>query len=152
MYHLLQADAAGYQAVLQGNLPPRALSGLWNGVVGEAYMIPQPRDTQGRFGAVPLKERFEDKIRKQESDGGCWLWKGSRTSFNSGYGQIRIDGRLVKAHRVSYELYHGPLDPNLILLHLCDTKGCVNPGHLRQGTQSENRKEFYAKQKNAQPV
>lgn len=63
----------------------------------------------------------------------CWLWQGAVTSY--GHGQIRVrDGwnehRMMRAHRVAYELLVGPIPDGLVLDHLCEVPGCVNPAHL----------------------
>lgn len=52
---------------------------------------------------------------------------------------------MLLAHRVSYELHHGPIPQGALILHSCDNPGCVNPAHLRAGTQSENILEAFAK-------
>ena len=73
---------------------------------------------------------------------GCWLWAG-RMSGN-GYGQA--SGRRGKpAHRLSYESRHGPIPPGMVIMHRCDTPLCVNPAHLRVGTQADNVRDMYIK-------
>lgn len=44
------------------------------------------------------------------------------------------------AHRVSFELFRGPIG-KLKVLHKCDTPACVNPQHLYLGTQLQNVKD-----------
>lgn len=82
---------------------------------------------------TPVGDRFWDKV---EPTGFCWNWIASRDS--SGYGQIGIDGRPVKAHRVAYELLVGPILAGLVIDHLCRNKSCVNPDHLEPVTQKIN--------------
>jgi len=66
----------------------------------------------------------------------CWPWKLSRSLF--GHGQVAVNGRPRRAHRVAYELAHGSIDPSLHVLHSCDNPSCCNPAHLRQGTDADN--------------
>lgn len=91
--------------------------------------------SMNRIEAVgTAEERFWAKVEKQE--GGCWLWTGAITSH--GYGQFKVDGRLVGAHRFAYELLVGPIPLGLTLDHLCRIRHCVNPSHLEAVTNREN--------------
>jgi hypothetical protein len=69
----------------------------------------------------------------------CWQWIGAMQS--SGYGNIKCFGKWKGAHRFSFELYHGPIPPGLMVLHSCDNKRCVNPDHLSAGTNQQNMTE-----------
>ena len=91
-----------------------------------------------------LRERFEAKW-KRDAKTGCWLWQASFAG--KGYGQIRVPGtrRNVYAHRLSYELYKGPIPPGAQLLHSCDTPACVNPAHLSIGSCKDNLQDMKAK-------
>lgn len=86
-----------------------------------------------------VEERFWEKVNKTES---CWLWEAFVS--RAGYGWINVDGRMRGAHRVAYELLVGPIPHGLQVDHLCFTRSCVNPDHLRLVTNkqnAENRRE-----------
>lgn len=80
-------------------------------------------------------ERLHKKI--EVSSGGCWEWKACLTK--AGYGQIRIDGKTLYTHRVTYQHYKGILVPRLELDHLCRNRKCCNPEHLEQVTRKINQ-------------
>ncbi len=84
---------------------------------------------------------YEHVGRKQAS--GCILWAGPVNG--KGYGQMGYDYENLMAHRVSYELFVGPIPEGLHVLHRCDTPGCINPTHLFVGTQSDNVQDMLDK-------
>jgi hypothetical protein len=74
--------------------------------------------------------------------GDCLIWTGNVN--NRGYGKMGFatnDGRRRRnryAHRVAYEVHVGPIPHGRSILHSCDTPACIEPSHLRPGTQAEN--------------
>lgn len=84
--------------------------------------------------------RFWSKVVKGADDE-CWVWIGGINEF--GYGNLRRDGRTVKAHR--YVLG----EPDGIVYHHCDCPPCVNPRHLAVGTQADNIHDMCAKGRHA---
>jgi hypothetical protein len=87
-----------------------------------------------------IEARFWTKVNKDGANG-CWLWTASTTGrLKHGQFTFRIDGQQfhVYAHRVAYELTHGPIQNGLNVCHHCDVPRCVNPAHLFLGTQPDN--------------
>ena len=73
----------------------------------------------------------------------------SRYAKNSkGYAQYTYKGKLIPHHRLVYCLHNGiELDAikGLVIMHLCDTPGCINPDHLKLGTHASNIADREAK-------
>ncbi|MEU1761696.1 HNH endonuclease signature motif containing protein [Micromonospora sp. NPDC005652] len=96
-----------------------------------------------------LKERFFARVALPDADG-CMLWLGTET--RGGYGQIRATGgRRTLVHRLSYEMFVGPIPDGLQIDHRCHNEDksclggrncrhrrCVNPSHLEPVTNRVN--------------
>lgn len=86
--------------------------------------------------------RFWSKVSAGGPDE-CWPWTAG--TDKDGYGKFAVTlpplgGRSpqkhVRAHRLAFLLVHGVAFG--LVLHSCDNPPCCNPGHLRDGTQSQN--------------
>jgi HNH endonuclease len=83
---------------------------------------------------LTLSERLLKYVRVLDT--GCWLWTGSLDS--KGYGQINFNGKICRAHRLSYVVYKGTIPPGKEVCHHCDFKWCICPDCLFLGTHLEN--------------
>lgn len=78
---------------------------------------------------------------KSKAKDGCWYWAGSINA--SGYGNMYVNGRTQLAHRVMYEIEYGESPDGFDVDHICDTRICINPEHLRLLTHAENVRKYY---------
>ena len=94
---------------------------------------------------LTLKEKLQDKY--QIDANGCWIWIADKSK--QGYGRLTIQSNNIKknvrAHRVSYEVYNGPIPLGMLVCHSCDVPSCINPQHLWLGTAKDNTADRVAK-------
>lgn len=95
-------------------------------------------------------ERMEKRV--EIDDDGCWIWHG--VTNEKGYGGvwgIAPDGSYGRhrAHRISWQLVYGEI-PNdkPHILHSCHKPSCVNPMHLRPGTNDDNVRDRIERRQN----
>lgn len=131
---------------------PRISIGSNNGCLDNTVCgdFKSPQDSReaaagGRLlrGSRSHQYTFSEKLAARTVRGpSCWLICGH--ALPNGYVQIAsgspAKGNLVRklAHRLAYELAVGPIPAGYVVLHTCDTPRCVNPDHLKVGTQADN--------------
>lgn len=89
----------------------------------------------------PMAERFWSKVDRSPGHGpwgDCWLW--TAYAKKGAYGRFGVSKQVgvVEAHRVAYELSHGPIPPGQLVTHLCNVRLCQNPDHLKADTYQGN--------------
>lgn len=91
-------------------------------------------------------DRFMMKV-EPEPNSGCWLWCAADNG--SGYGVINLregDRKYQEyAHRFSYTAFIGPIPKDMMVLHRCDVRACVNPEHLFIGSAQDNQGDMARK-------
>ena len=97
---------------------------------------------RGAFNERPVAERLESQRHIDETTG-CWSWTGA--GHGNGYAAITILGRRAYVHRVSHELYIGPIPEGMDVDHLCFNRLCFNPAHLEAVTRAENLRRARAR-------
>ena len=92
-------------------------------------------------GRIDHAKRFWSKVDRGTPDA-CWLWQAGVNA--RGYGRIGWGDRhsVALAHRVAWELTHGAIPAGKHVLHACDIPACVNPAHLRLGTDADNMRDM----------
>ena len=77
---------------------------------------------------------------------GCWICTSH--ACTGGYPYITLNFKRRKLSRVVYELFKGPIPPNMIVMHSCDNPQCINPDHLKIGTHKQNTQDMIKKRRN----
>lgn len=69
-----------------------------------------------------------------------------------GYARKSYKGKSYQHHRLVYMQYHKCSESSmkgLVVMHLCDNRPCINPDHLRLGSQQENIQDMTNKKRQA---
>lgn len=99
--------------------------------------------------------RFWSKVDTSGGPEACWNWTASTSRGSLGYGAFALSRHnptargVHSAHKISVIIAGRPPEPGQVILHLCDNPKCVNPDHLRLGSQLENVRDCVGKQRHA---
>lgn len=91
---------------------------------------------------VDMMKSFKARINKTRK---CWFWRGGR--YSNGYGEAKLNGKQITAHRLSFILHHGEIPEDACVLHKCDMRSCVNPEHLYLGDRKQNSKDMVSRKR-----
>lgn len=92
-----------------------------------------------------FQKRFWASVNKNGKEipyaiGSCWEWTKSKDK--DGYSRIRLSGKNFFVHRASWcianDIELSALSREIIVLHKCDNRSCVNPNHLYIGDHKQN--------------
>lgn len=83
-------------------------------------------------------KRFWNKVDKRGPTE-CWPWAAS---LKNDYGSFWLQGANDLAHRVAWQMTHGPIIDGLVVRHKCDNPLCCNPEHLELGTPADNTRDM----------
>ena len=69
-------------------------------------------------------------------------WEGlNLLSDKDGYLAFSREGKSLRAHRLAYETWVGPIPEGHVVRHKCDNPPCINPDHLETGTVADNNRD-----------
>lgn len=104
------------------------------------------KEDRNRRARERREERRPDEVERLlryaivDDETGCWRCRLPHN--NKGYAWCKRDGRYVLAHRLSYELFIGPIPDGLEIDHVrargCRYRDCINPAHLEAVTHAIN--------------
>ena len=126
---------AGNLCSIEGCDRPRGRRRGWCELHYDRWRRSGQLEPRRNSGLKTTEQRFWPNV---DTSGDCWLWTGHLNSKGYG-GATRGDGSRTYAHRLSYELHHGPIPEGVLVDHLCHVRHCVNPAHLRLATPDENQ-------------
>lgn len=93
------------------------------------------------FDNIRAAALFARHINADVGPEACWLW----ISGKSEYPNLTIEGRNIKAHRLSWMLANDTYDLTStdFICHHCDNRRCVNPSHLYRGDARTNVEDMF---------
>lgn len=102
--------------------------------INEKHLYMQPSSLQEKFLAY-TRINMDTLILNGSR---CIDWQLS--TDKDGYGKTKNPetGQTIGVHRVSFELFSGPIPEGEFVLHLCHRPICCNPRHLKLGTHQDN--------------
>lgn len=75
---------------------------------------------------------------KTKTVGDCDEWQGAT---KKGYGEITVDNKKHRVHRLTWIIERGPIPAGLGVLHTCDNRRCRKLNHLFLGDATANNRD-----------
>jgi len=72
--------------------------------------------------------------------GACWLVEGLWRDKDD-YPILCVGPRRLRANRVAYHVWRGPIPTGSLICHVCDTPPCANPYHVYPGSALDNARD-----------
>lgn len=124
-------EEAGFQQ-LAGKIPQSTVKKTQSKIKTKKAVVPKKKGASkakvksaGYVIDRNLKDRFLSNVKKEKNH---WRWLGSFT--DDGYGQMWVaENKVVKTHRLSFEIHRKKLGSGERLRNLCGDKQCINPAH-----------------------
>lgn len=89
--------------------------------------------------------RYEQLLSRTERVGDCLIWLGYIDARNGYPGN--------KEHRTMLALKLGrPVAKGMDTCHTCDTRACINPDHLYEGSRAQNMADCSARNRHNKPT
>lgn len=95
-----------------------------------------------------LYKAYKVCVLIEEAESGCWYCI-DRKPGTHGYTPIRIDNKKVRLHRLVLNITSIAVEgiDTSHTLHSCDNRSCINPKHLRWGTQKDNSQDMVERER-----
>lgn len=85
---------------------------------------------------MPKLTVLERLDARTDKSGDCWIWSGAKAT--NGYGYMSVNNKVQPVHRLAYQEANGPIPEGYDIDHVCFSRACIRPDHLRATTRKQN--------------
>lgn len=86
-----------------------------------------------------LQKGLGKKVTYRINDRGCFICTSHQIT-HIGYTTISVNGKNFQLHRLVYTLCFGNIPEGYVIDHMCCSRTCFNPSHLRAVSVTENNR------------
>lgn len=105
---------------------------------------------------MPKRNDIEDLFYYIDTKNGdptkCWPWRGAAGGKDGDRPYFSYQQKKWLAYRLVWTTVHGEIPADKVVRHKCDYPLCCNPSHLELGTQSDNERDKYRRDRAGLPV